>query len=356
MPTGKEGLHQEDEISLKEIYNILKRGKLTIFLVTATFVIFGILYSFLKTEQYDYQACLSLGISGYTNRGQPIFFDSPDDAIARISSGIIPSLISATQKSAPKLLLRPIDFKVEHAKGSSVICVSNDAAHKKADIIQHIENTTLNTVVLLDQKLAQVQLAGLQTQIQSIKTNNAALTNQQQEIKTNISSSEQKLKLMNAKRTVISSQVATLDSQINKLSSLSTKSIVTAKDSTQALAGMMQGNQIVQLQNQLYNMKMQEVSNIPQEKITLSDALKNDQLKLTNIDQQIALNNARMGQVNASIQAQQTTKIIHASSPSGYPVGPGKLVIIVLSLFLGLILSVFIVLIRNAVNPINRET
>ncbi len=341
--------HQEDEISLKELYNILKRGKLTIALVTATFVIFGMLYSFLKTEQYNYQACLSLGISGYTNTGQPIFFDSPDDAIARIRSGIIPSLISTAQKSAPKLLLRPIDFKVEHAKGSSVICVSNDAAQKESDIIKHIENTALNTVVLLDQKLAQVRLASLQTKIQSIKANNAALTAQQQVIKTNISSSEQKLKLMNVKSTVISSEATALDSQINKLNSLSAKSIVTAKGGTQALAGMMQANQIAQLQNQLYNMKMQEVSNIPQEEITLSDAVKNDMLKLTNIDQQIALNNARMGQVNASIQAQQATKIIRASSPSGYPVGPGKLVIVVLSLFLGLMLSVFIVLIRNAV-------
>jgi len=91
---------QEDEISLGDIYRILKKEKKTIIIITAIFVLVGLLYSFLRPEVYEYKSCISLGISGYSKDGSPIYFDPPDNVIARIHSGIIPSLLDQLAKRA----------------------------------------------------------------------------------------------------------------------------------------------------------------------------------------------------------------------------------------------------------------
>jgi len=346
----KEANYQEDEISLGDIYRILKNDKKIIIIITSLFVLVGLVYSFLRPEVYEYKSCISLGISGYSKNGSPIYFDPPDNVIARINSGIIPSLLDQLAKTNKNILFRTSDFKVENTKGSSIVCINKTSTKSKSGIIKQIENDAANAIVSIDRKLSDVQSRSLQTQVQDIKASNAALTTKQEAIKTTIASNQKKLKLIAAKRSVVSSESAALNAQIEKLNSLLSKAMVTANSSTEALAGMMQGNQIAQLQNQLYQMKLEEASNIPQQELSLADSIKNDLLKLSTIDQQILLNNDRMAQVQAQIHALQPTEVIRSANRSMYPVGPGKMVIVVLALFLGFGLSVMVVFLRHAID------
>ncbi|MHB8851478.1 MAG: Wzz/FepE/Etk N-terminal domain-containing protein, partial [Acidithiobacillus ferriphilus] len=66
-----------DEISLYEIYAILRQKRWIIIGITVIFALLAGAYSFIRPTNYAYQACAGMGILGQDGNGQPIFSESP---------------------------------------------------------------------------------------------------------------------------------------------------------------------------------------------------------------------------------------------------------------------------------------
>ncbi|WP_425648423.1 Wzz/FepE/Etk N-terminal domain-containing protein (plasmid) [Acidithiobacillus ferruginosus] len=109
-----------DEISLREIYEIIRQKQLAIIVITVLFaaiagaysfirpekqlaiivitVLFAAIagaYSFIRPENYAYQACVSMGVIGRDANGQPIFVDSPQGVEAQLNNAYIPFAIDS---------------------------------------------------------------------------------------------------------------------------------------------------------------------------------------------------------------------------------------------------------------------
>ncbi|MHB8180518.1 MAG: Wzz/FepE/Etk N-terminal domain-containing protein [Acidithiobacillus ferrivorans] len=96
-----------DEISLYEIYAILRQKRWIIIGITVIFALLAGAYSFIRPTNYAYQACAGMGILGQDGNGQPIFSESPQSAIAQLDNAYIPSVVGSFIHELKKIILMP---------------------------------------------------------------------------------------------------------------------------------------------------------------------------------------------------------------------------------------------------------
>ena len=343
-----------DEISLYEIYAILRQKRAIIIGTTVVFALLAGVYSFIRPTSYTYQACASMGTLGRDGHGQPIFIDSPQSAMAQLDNAYIPSTVDSVlsgQKGTPqkKINFDRKQFKTFNPKDSSLVCIKTDAPKRLGNSVSQIQNAALQRVVSNNARLADVPSASaaaevkqLQATAQTLSTKIANVLDQERAV-----SSE--LALLKTKDTVLQSQSARMAQEIDRMRPLVKRGIKGIHNNSTAITMIIQNNQVAQERQQLFKVEMERSVALPKEQIALLNTMKTLKREVTDLNAQVAANSAQMGLAQASLKALQITHIVRSSSPSIEPVGPGKSVFIVLGALMGLMLSVFYVLLAHAV-------
>ncbi|MHB8201967.1 MAG: Wzz/FepE/Etk N-terminal domain-containing protein [Acidithiobacillus sp.] len=387
-----------DEISLHEIYQILRQKRVIIIVTTVLFAAVAGAYSFIRPANYAYQACASMGIIGRDSHGQPIFIDSPQGAIAQLDHAYIPTVLDSRRK---KVVFNVKDLKAFSPKYSSMVCITTDAPKHLGDVISQIQNTSLQLLVNNNKKMSAVSNASAESQIKelqaraktisisgpNIKADEGAKLKELQAraktILTDVSNNldqeravASQLELINTKDSVIKKQIARIKKEMSKMQPLVANGANGVHSNSTALTMMIQNNQIAQEQQQLFNLEMELSVALPNERTALLNQLKSLKrkagdlgsqaatnsaqieatraalnLKEGDLSSQAATNSAQLKLAQVSLKALQITHVVRPSSPSIEPVGPGKGVFIVLGALMGLMLSVFYVLLAHALTP-----
>ncbi|MHB8201979.1 MAG: Wzz/FepE/Etk N-terminal domain-containing protein [Acidithiobacillus sp.] len=387
-----------DEISLYEIYNILKTKRYFILSATILCAFVAGTYILLKPENYTYQACVTMGIIGRDTRGEPIFIDSPRSSIAQLNNAYIPSLIDQFDGSQKKIKFAVVDFKAFHPKDSSMVCIKTKATRRLGDSVSHIQDASLQRLVSDNSRMsaiptasAEANLGSLQEttkilsekipyikysaeeNIKQLNQNAQSLSAQLQSIADQKSYINNQLQLIKTKNSVLKNQQKLISKETREAIPLVKEDTSSVDNTPSALTAIMQNNQVTQEQQQLFNIQIVRSVDIPKEQIQLINQLKslgrkvvivndkiatntakiiaykaNEKRQINNIKDQIAINSGNILLAKASLGGVQITHIVRQSSPSIEPVGPGKAIFIVLGALVGLMLSVLYALLANA--------
>lgn len=340
-----------DEISLREIYEIIRQKRLLIIIATVLCAAIAGAYSFIHTETYAYQACVSMGIIGRDQNGQPIFVDSTQGALAQLDNAYIPSTLDSFLNKQKKLSLDAKKFKTFSPKDSTMVCIKTDAPRHIGNIVSQIQNTVLQQLVNDNSKFSAVQqtstranIKQLQATAQNLQTQIANVLAQEHTVNT-------ELTLLKTKDSVLQNQGHRLTQMIDEMRPLVQKGIGSVHNDSTALTMMIQNNQVAQEQQQLFKIEMERSVTLPKEQASLLNTLNALKGKENDLNTKVAANAAQMELAQASLKALQTTHIVRPSSASLEPVGPGKGVFIILGAFIGLILSIFYALLAHTLAP-----
>ncbi|MBU2722941.1 Wzz/FepE/Etk N-terminal domain-containing protein [Acidithiobacillus ferridurans] len=341
-------LEGSDEISLYEIYLILKRKRILILSVTVLCAFVAGAYSFIKPTNYTYQACAQMGVIDRDNTGQPIFIDSPQSAIAQLNNAYIPSVVDTFVKKH-KLKLNTVDFMTFNPKDSSMVCIKTKAPKSIGGSVTNIQNASLQRLVDNNSRLAAVSMASAETNLKKSQSAAQTLSSKIANVVDQEHAVSGELSLLKTKDAVLQNQIGGISQEISRMRPLVEKASKNVHDNATALTMMIQNNQVAQERQQLFNLEMERSVALPKEQIGLLNQMNKLKRQETNLNAQIAANSAQIELDKASIKALQSTHIVRPSSPSIEPVGPGKAVFIVLGALVGLMLSVFYALLANAV-------
>lgn len=326
-----------------------------IIVTTVLFAAIAGAYSFTRPVNYAYQACVSMGILGRDQNGQPIFVDSPQGAIAQLNNAYIPSVLDSFVNKQKKNNLDTKEFKAFSPKDSSMVCIKTDASKHLGDMVSQIQNTVLQRLVNDNTKIsavpkssAEANIKQLQATAQTLSTEIANVLDQEHTVNT-------ELALLKTKDTVLQNQSHRMKQEIDEMQPLVKKGIRSVHNDSTALTMMMQNNQVAQEQQQLFKIEMERSVALPKEQVSLLNRMNTLKRQENDLNAKVAANSAQMELAQASLKALQSTHVVRPSSPSIEPVGPGKGVFIVLGAIIGLILSVFYVLLAYAVGSGKNE-
>lgn len=339
-------LEDSDEISLYEIYLILKRKRILILSVTVLCAFVAGAYGFIKPANYTYQACAQMGVISRDNLGQPEFIDSPQSAIAQLNNAYIPSVVDSF---VTKKKFNTIDFNTFNPKDSSMVCIKTNAPKFLGDSVTNIQNASLQRLVENNSRLAAVSMASAEAKLKESQATAQTLSSKISNVIDQERAVSGELSLLKTKDAVLQNQNRRISQEISRMRPLVEKASNDVHDNATALTMMIQNNQVAQERQQLFNLEMERSVALPKEQIGLLNQMNTLKRQETNLNAQIAANSAQIELDKASMKALQTTHIVRPSSPSIEPVGPGKAVFIVLGALVGLMLSVFYALLANAV-------
>ena len=338
-----------DEISLYEIYAILRQKRAVIIGTTVVFALLAGIYGFIRPSNYTYQACASMGTLGRDNKGQPIFIDSPQGAIAQLNNAYIPSVVESILNGQGKINFDAKQFKTFSPKDSSMVCIMTEAPKRLGKKVSQIQNASLQRLVSNNARIAAVPNASAETNIKQLQATAQTLSTKIANVLDQERAVSSELALLKTKDTVLQNQGARMAQEIDRMQPLVKKGINGVHNNSTALTMMIQNNQVAQERQQLFQVEMERSVALPKEQIALLNTMKTLKREVTDLNANVAANSAQMGLAQASLKALQITHIVRPSSPSIRPVGPGKAVLIMLGALMGLMLSVFYALIAHAV-------
>ena len=337
-----------EEISLYEIYAMLRQKRWIIIGATVVFALLAGAYSFIRPTNYAYQACAGMGIFGRDQNGQPIFVDSPQSAIGQLDNAYIPSVVDSDIQVKKKVNFDTKNFKTFNPQGSSMVCIKTDAPKRLGDKVSQIQNAALQRLVSDNARISAVPKASAEAHIKQLQATAQTLSTKIANVLDQEHTVNSELALLKTKDTVLQNQGARIAQEIDGMRPLVKKGIHNVHNDATALTMMIQNNQVAQEQQQLFKVEMERSVALPKEQVALLNQMNTLKRQENDLNAQVAANAAQMGLAQASLKALQTTRIIRPSSPSIEPVGPGKAVIIVLGALIGLIVSVFYVLLARA--------
>ena len=336
-----------DEISLYEIYAILRQKRRIIIGATVVFALLAGAYSFIRPTNYAYQACAGMGILGREQNGQPIFIDSPQSAIAQLDNAYIPSVVDSLN-GQKKNHFDTKQFKTFSPKDSSMVCIKTDAPKRLGDSVSQIQNAALQRLGSDNARIAAVPKAAAEANVKQLQATAQTLSTKIANVLDQEHTVNSELALLKTKDTVLQNQSDRMAQEIDRIRPLVKKGIHNVHNDSTALTMMIQNNQVAQEQQQLFKVEMERSVALPKEQVALLNKMNTLKRQENDLNAQVAANAAQMGLALASLKALQTTHVVRPSSPSIEPVGPGKAVFIMIGALMGLMLSVFYALLAHA--------
>jgi len=372
----------EDEIDLREIFFVLWKRKWIIFVLTFVIVVSAVVYTFTSPEIYEVYVVMEPGVIDVTPNGEYIYLDSVTNIKAKLDSN------AYTQRLISSLNLDPfqdrIKLKIDLPNKSNIIKVSVEA---ESDKIEHGINVLEQLVIELQADYELGVLRKKQEYQEKIsKRNNMikSLLLERKDLGKKISIKENFIKEKYAQIDIQKSSLDIMDQRIadmvQELKDVkkNTDNIITqrenflkdpAKNPDSGLADLLYSTTIQQnvaffntLQNQISDLKIEK----EQSKAGLKTLEKEiDDLKLDiermkiEKDEGIATEidgiKIEIDELKNRISHVQNIKMISEPSATTFPIKPNKKLNIILSLFIGLILSVFIAFIFEYVSKASKD-
>ena len=343
----------EDEISLYEIYSIIRKKRISIIVITFLFTVLAGAYGFIRPKDYTYQACASVGILGHDQNGQPIYIDSPQSAVAQLNNAYLPSAIDNFLKGQKKVLFDTKQFEVFSPKNSPIVCIKTEASKRYGDKVSQIQDTALQLLVKDNARLSAIPKASAEANIRQLEATAQTLSTKFSNVLDQENTVTRELALLKTKDALLQSQASRIAQEIHRMHPLVEKGSHEVHSNASALTMMIQNNQVAQEQQQLFHLETERSIALPKENVSLLNQLKYLKREENNINAKVAANAAQLVLAKASLKALQETHIVRPSSPSIEPVGPSNGVFVVLGAFTGLILGIFYALLSNALSSKN---
>jgi len=367
----------DDEIDLREIFLVLWKRKWLIFIFTFIVVMLAAFYTVTSPEIYDVYVVMEPGVIDVTPNGEYIYLDSVTNIKAKLDSN------AYTQRLISSLNLDPfqdrIKLKIDLPNKSNIIKVSVEAESDKIDHGIQILRQLVSELqadyeigVLRKKQEYQEKISKRNNMINSLLLERKDL-GKKISIKENfIKEKYAQIDIQKSSLDIMDQRIADMVQELKDVKKNTDNIIVQrenflkdpAKNPDSGLADLLYSTTIQQnvaffntLQNQISDLKIEK----EQSKAVLKTLEKEiDDLKLDIERMKIEMNEGiateidgikiEIDELQNRISHVQNIKMISEPSASTLPIKPNKKLNIMLSLFIGLILSVFIAFIFEYVS------
>jgi len=367
----------DDEIDLREIFLVLWKRKWLIFIFTFIVVMLAAFYTVTSPEIYDVYVVMEPGVIDVTPNGEYIYLDSVTNIKAKLDSN------AYTQRLISSLNLDPfqdkIKLKIDLPNKSNIIKVSVEAESNKIDhgiqILRQLVSelqTDYEIGVLRKKQEYQEKISKRNNMIESLLLERKDLGKKISLKENFIKEKYAQIDIQKSSLDIMDQRIADMVQELKDVKKNTDNIIVQrenflkdpAKNPDSGLADLLYSTTIQQnvaffntLQNQISDLKIEK----EQSKAVLKTLEKEiDDLKLDIERMKIEMNEGiateidgikiEIDELQNRISHVQNIKMISEPSASTLPIKPNKKLNIMLSLFIGLILSVFIAFIFEYVS------
>lgn len=360
----------EDEIDLREIFLILWRHKWIIFLITGFIVLFTTIYTVSSSKVYSVYVVMEPGVIDIASNGNYVYLDSVSNIKARLDSDAYKQRLIKSMSLNP--LKDGVDFKVDLPGKANIIKVSCDVPENRIDYgIRLLEQLVkeLQTDYKVD---VQRKKQDYENKILLKKNKINALNLEKKDIEKKIAIKEKSIKEKYGKIGIQEESLKIVDQRITDLIhelkgvESNTQNIIQQRDKLlkrpvqnpeYGISDLLYSTTIQQ-NVAFFNTLKDQISNLRMEKENTKAVLQTlekeiDELKLEIERMKIEMNEGiqteiegvqiEINELNNNIGQIQNLKTISEPSSTIYPVKPNTKLNIILSLFIGLLVSIFIV-------------
>lgn len=383
--------HQQDEISLVDLWLILAKHKWVFAGVFLVVFALGVGYAFFKPITWQYSTLVEIGARLVGEEIEPI--ESPSSVVAKLEKGYVP------QAQQEYYTAFPADnafyaVKVNAPQNSALVTLQSTGQEDTQSAYIAIHQAAVDALLEDHARIVEVIRQGLKTRLigqQNALQNlidQAKLLEQQfirlQETQANeMASLKAEATLLKAEKARITETEKLLQQQIEKYEQLIAsaeenrpRAIKEADSEARAMTLLMINNQIEQSRNRLTDLRERLTIGIPRQRDQLAEKIANnlrDQQNLENqhanerdtLQQRIADNLRAQSETKAKIEETQLdianlqqTRVVSMATQSLKPAGLGTKALLLLSAilagFLGL-LAVFLLAFSDAAKQRNKE-
>jgi len=310
--------YQEDEIDLRELFKTIAKNKKLIILFTTIVTLLSIIWVFLKTPIYEAKAILKIGYYTTNNNNnnnnniinnnyKKVMLDNAS-SLAQELRIIFIDLLENEKVKISKITDIKILKKQDNFLSISAQSINNNLASEEINKVVNFIKTKHKKILTDLEKTRKLNIKKLENQIIRIKTKELPmLNNKVVNLKKDINYYSENLKILsNNIKLIKKTNPALAMLEINEQKNLR-EVLFTLK------------NDLIDLENKIFNLDVNEVSN-------LNEQINNIKLLLKPYNY-------------------KNTYIIGNIITNDYPIKPKKILIVIVAFITGLILSIFLVFI-----------
>jgi len=318
--------YPEDEIELIDLLRVIWKWKYLIIGGTFVCAVAALVISLFLPKIYRIETVIRPGILSFNEKGQSSFIDTPDNIKALIETGAFgKKILDDLDESNTSDVPRELGFKVTLPKSSSTLKINYDTPHVEQGIAvlkllgRFLMEEYGNLVGYFQNEIDRdinIEKAGIQkisTMNRSHETNIENITKRIQELETEI--------------VFINKNTTHLNNERNKLLSK-------GKDENNILSVILYSNTIQQ-NLQLASGYKNEIKNL---KLTTETELQ----KISELENELQKRLAEMENLKIKKSNIQNIQVIQKPYSSKYPIKPKKMLIVILSVFVGIFAMIFL--------------
>jgi len=325
-PAKRMSEHQEDEIELIDLFRVIWKWKYLIIGGTLVCAIAAMIISSIMPKIYRIETIIRPGILRFSEDGESVYIDTPDNIKALIETGafgkkILDDLAESNAPDIPKEL----KFKVTLPSSSSTLKINWDTQHVEQGIAilsllgKFLMEEYVNLVGYFQNEIDRdinIQKAGIQ-KISTMKRSH----------ETNIENTAKRIQELEIEIVIINKNTDYLNKERNNLLSKE-------KDENNILSVILYSNTIQQ-NLQLANDYKNEIKDLKLKKET-------ELQQISELENELQKRLAEIENLKIKKSNIQNIQIIQKPYSSKYPVKPKKMINILLAVFVGLFGMIFL--------------
>lgn len=326
-PNHDQGLvqyYQDDEINLVDLWLVLVRRRVVFATVAILCVVAGLLYALVVPR--DYQFSTSIEIGSRLDGSDVSLVEPPETLLAKVNESYIPLARQRYLLAHPDIEDVPkIDARIP--KGSQIIVLNSKGPESESAIHETLQQAVVDMV-----KKDHGRIIDVMRKESEIRQQRA--TAKLEELKDEASLLQAREKRLSDTTTLLAKQASEARADLQRAQSNRQRATGAAKDAAQAMTLLMLDSEIQSHRQRLAKLDERLQIEMADNQDELTKALADN--RRAQADQQ---NN--IAKLNIQLANLRETRALLPPMRSTEPAGPGRSVIVLLALLLGLMLGVF---------------
>jgi uncharacterized protein involved in exopolysaccharide biosynthesis len=320
--------NDDDEISLLDLWLVLVMRRSLFLSIILLALLAGISIALFMTDKYTYSTALEIGGVAYDGQGRLVNIEAPSSVLAKINQGYIPLASQNYLLENPEISSAP-QIKAKLEKNSSIIFIDLKGSEEYKNAYSGLLNSIVGRVKQDHKRISLLKRKDLQLSKQRVNNEITKLKNEEQLL---LSQS----KRLDKKAILLKKRIKETIGQLKSSEKMKESAILESRTEGKALALLMVDAELRASRGNLADLEEELQINLENKRDELLNKLvENQQFQL---EKGILLE--KLGVESKNLLE---TRALTEPMQSIAPVGVGKKLIVVISLFGGIFLALFVV-------------
>jgi uncharacterized protein involved in exopolysaccharide biosynthesis len=320
--------NDDDEISLLDLWLVLVMRRSLFLSIILLALLAGISIALFMTDKYTYSTALEIGGVAYDGQGRLVNIEAPSSVLAKINQGYIPLASQNYLLENPEISSAP-QIKAKLEKNSSIIFIDLKGSEEYKNAYSGLLNSIVGRVKQDHKRISLLKRKDLQLSKQRVNNEITKLKNEEQLL---LSQS----KRLDKKAILLKKRIKETIGQLKSSEKMKESAILESRTEGKALALLMVDAELRASRGNLADLEEELQINLENKRDELLNKLvENQQFQL---EKGILLE--KLGVESKNLLE---TRALTEPMQSIAPVGVGKKLIVVISLFGGIFLALFAV-------------